>query len=42
MPLVSRVRNSLHYFRCVLTWVAGFANKRGNDERKTEGTTGSE
>jgi hypothetical protein len=28
--------------RCVLTWVAGFANKRGDDERKTEGVTGLE
>ena len=40
--LVSRVRNSLPYLRCVLTWVAGFANKRGDDERKTEGATGLE
>jgi hypothetical protein len=40
--LVSRVRNSLPYLRCVLTWVAGFANKRGDDERKTEGATGVE
>ncbi|WP_419539691.1 phosphate acyltransferase [Paraburkholderia bengalensis] len=40
--LVSRVRNSLPYLRCVLTWVAGFANRRGNDERKTEGATGPE
>ena len=41
-PLVSRVKNSLPYLRCVLTWVAGFANKRGDDERKTEGATGLE
>ena len=40
--LVSRVKNSLPYLRCVLTWVAGFANKRGDDERKTEGATGVE
>jgi DNA-binding response OmpR family regulator len=37
--LVCRVKNSLPYLRCVLTWVAGFANSRGNDERKTEGAT---
>jgi hypothetical protein len=42
LKLVSRVRNSLPYLRCVLTWVAGFANKRGDDERKTEGATGLE
>ena len=40
--LVSRVKNSLPYLRCVLTWVAGLANKRGDDERKTEGATGLE
>jgi zinc-binding alcohol dehydrogenase family protein len=40
--LVSRVKNSLPYLRCVLAWVAGLANKRGDDERKTEGATGLE
>jgi cytochrome P450 len=40
--LVFRVKDSLPYLRCVLTWVAGLANKRGDDERKTEGATGLE